>query len=271
MNFHVIFILFISFQVFSSDCSFNVGGKNYDLSSIGTSAPFTLSNADGTFSLGLCTNNAHPCQERDGSLSAFVDNAQTECQGVLARWGSGSPTALAADGGVTGILLHFNSGDNCGGLGSDEKYDVKLTIECDASTTTPTFSHIEPKSVTDPCYFEATLKVAPTVCSGAGPSTGGSGGFSGGWIFIVIFFSLLIVYLIAGIVYQMKYVEEEEKGMCPQPGFWKKLLFWFITGNKVSWAFTYSACLMLKGKICKRKDSEGEGDEVMTGYGDDDM
>lgn len=273
----LILLTFIS-SVFSG-CSWTVGGKHYDLSGLNGKVAEGKDTKISTYSYhaAVCSDMTEVCEDimTGDHLKGIVyqlggePGSQQVCWDVLAKWDEGNLQASTLDdsagaSGKDGITLSFSNGDNC--RGSPRK--TKMNFICDSAE----LGELEgAQDGTDSCLFIINI---PTKhgCSGAAPAgTTTSGGISGGWVFIIILFSLAIFY-VAGFFVYAAYPEKEFKNVqhcvcMSHLDYYKRFLGYVKDGCQISYNMTLNGIQWVIAKIRKEPSSDAEGEE--TGTGDD--
>jgi len=150
--------------------------------------------------------------------------------------------------GGPGAVLEFDGGEE------DRKSDIEFICQENGGTgnlqaqnpaETPThFYHLEWTSQ----YVCPTHGDGDGDGDGGGGDGGGGGGISGGWIFIIILFSLIFLYFVCGVLFQAFYVKARGLDMIPQKDFWFALPGLFIAGH----VYTYTK---IRGLFGARYDS----------------
>lgn len=232
-------------------CAATSGGLNYDLSALASQGEISSIGGGGwTYLLDMCGTSTTTCADGTPTSGMTVQtDGATGCY-VLAEWTPSTMEISNAD--ANGITLTFANGDAalCGYART-----TVLNIACDMSTLAPSSFTID-ESV--PCQYTLSMKskagcgvsgpidpVDPSAGGGGGPS-GASGGFS--TIFIAATVSSAVVYMVAGIMYQVKVKKMTPwtKESMPNREFWSDLPSLVKDGNV--YAYQTSKSLLLKAR-----------------------
>ncbi|KAL6076144.1 Autophagy-related protein 27 [Balamuthia mandrillaris] len=146
---------------------------------------------------------------------------QSTCQmGSEAYYSYGIGTKTSASysqelPGGRGFTLKLSGGD--GGRTSTIQFkcdrDSKGTLTCGNPVESPTLNY----------NLIFTSKYACAVVPGQGGEGGGSSALAGGWIFIIVLGSVLLVYFVGGVLFQKFYKKESGLALIPNVEFWKML------------------------------------------------
>ncbi|XP_059147118.1 cation-dependent mannose-6-phosphate receptor-like [Physella acuta] len=121
--------------------------------------------------------------------------------------------------GTDWLFLEYKGGDVYGSHCGNEKKHTAIMISCDENvddnTAKMTFIE-EEKAKTDSCYYLFEMK-HQAVC----PKYSSSSGLSVGSILVIVFFSVLAVYLIVGFAYQRLVLKSKGIEQIPNYQFWK--------------------------------------------------
>jgi len=133
------------------------------------------------------------------------------------------------------IVIDYENGEPCG----DVSRTTKISFMCD--TTTESNLYQAQTDHPDICQYEFDWKTK-YACKGMAPGSNPSGGLTGGaWFLIILFAIALPVYLIGGIIYNMKVKNATGVEVIPNIAFWRD----FPSLIKEGCTFTF-------GKMCGR-------------------
>jgi len=141
--------------------------------------------------------------------------------------GTEESAAFSYDG--LNVIAEYTSAD-----GTRKTY---VTLVCDPSATTPT---IDVQGEKDTMHYFMTM-----TSSAACPFGGSSGVISAGSILLIVFFSLLIVYLVAGIAFNKIKTGATGKELIPNREKWTSLP-----------SLVKDGCSFTIGLICRRRRGE---------------
>lgn len=152
--------------------------------------------------------------------------------------GSSNTTEYYSCGAVThsfvtemdnGLNITYTGGS---GTGCKTQRQSELLITCDSKSNDTTVKSLK---IVDECTFQFTM-TSPGACKSGG---GGGGGFDIGWIIIICFFSLIIVYIIVGMVVNWKVRDKHGAEIFPQYEFWRSFPGLVKDGILFSWNQTF--------------------------------
>ena len=136
----------------------------------------------------------------------------------------------------------FLQGESCNGT----PRKVTFNLKCDSSATTPVLVSVDENPT---CQYTAVLKAA-AVCQIAG------GGLSIGSIILIVFFPLVFVYFVAGILWNYRKDKESSKlDLIPNISFWRALPGLVKDGC----IFVAGACKSCAGRMRGGKGGSREG------------
>lgn len=197
-------------------CQFDDGSGTVDITSLGNTDQTpkfkdVLVDQDQTY------YSYNPCggfTEGDCSDAAACAISQDKTQSEQIGDASLAKTSFKFDSG--NVQVSYTSGSGVISL-------TEVILQCDQSACEPKF---EPQGRVSQGNFLmqlTTICACPNECDKSGAAkcrSGGSSGLGGGSILLIIFFSLLFVYLIVGALI-MKFVKKAEgKEVIPNIGFW---------------------------------------------------
>jgi len=137
---------------------------------------------------------------------------------------------------------------------SGYKRTVSINLKCDEGQSPGDISGVKEDFIPKDSKYRATL-TSRCACDDGCPypgETGGSTGLSTGSILLIMFFVLLIVYVIGGIlVNKFKMGVESMPEMCPNYQFWAGIPSLIKAGVVFSCSSVKSACLSLYRKCNK--------------------
>jgi len=125
------------------------------------------------------------------------------------------------DPNVDGVILHYGGGLQCETEGGAPR-STEIEIECDPAAGQ---GFIEDINEPFACEYSVRMKSQHGCALPPGEDDGGkpSGDIDSGWIFIIILGSVVIVYLIGGVIVKKKFYQAEGSDAIPNLGFWKEL------------------------------------------------
>jgi len=133
------------------------------------------------------------------------------------------------------IVIDYANGQPCG----DISRKSKISFMCDASTES-TLYQVQ-SDHPDICQYEFDWRTK-YACKGMAPGSNPNGGLTGGaWFLIILFAIVLPVYIIGGVIYNIKVKNATGAEVIPNIAFWKD----FPSLIKEGCTFTF-------GKICGR-------------------
>jgi len=133
------------------------------------------------------------------------------------------------------IVIDYANGEPCG----DVSRKAKISFMCDASTESNLYQ--VQSDHPDICQYEFDWRTK-YACKGMAPGSNPNGGLTGGaWFLIILFAIVLPVYIIGGVVYNIKVKSATGVEVIPNIAFWKD----FPSLIKEGCTFTF-------GKICGR-------------------
>lgn len=195
-------------------CGFDDGSGSVDLTSLGhtdntprfkdvyysTDLTYYSYNPCGGFNEGSCSNAAACGINQDKSQQLQIGDASI------------AKTSFTYDDGAGNVQVTYQSDQGV----------TEVVLVCEQSACEPKF---EPQGQVSEGEFLmqlTTICACPGECTASGsPKCGsGSSGLGGGSILLIVFFSLLFVYLVVGILF-MKFVKKAEgKEVIPNSSFW---------------------------------------------------
>uniref|UniRef100_A0A2C9KE10 MRH domain-containing protein n=1 Tax=Biomphalaria glabrata TaxID=6526 RepID=A0A2C9KE10_BIOGL len=120
--------------------------------------------------------------------------------------------------GTDWILLEYQGGEGYGSHCGKEARRSLIMITCDeeADDSSPMMFLEEENSKSDDCFYLFEIK-HKTVC----PVPAGGSGLSVGSILVIVFFSVLFVYIVVGFLYQRFVLRSKGIEQFPNYEFWK--------------------------------------------------
>jgi hypothetical protein len=248
------FFVLASFLCFSCGqqgniCSGSIGSNNYNLQQLGAAAGGDVQCLDtngNTYFYNPCQNsgvtvtctssgNSAVCQKDTRNPARFHDCGTTNS----VKWKARNA------GEDQGFILDFSGGED------QRMSDIEFI--CDKSQGGKgTFEAASPpESPTHDYHLTYRTTFACPTTGGDGGDGGGDGGdggggpaISGGWIFIIILFSLIIIYIVGGMLYNRYRRDLRGVEMIPNHEFWFALPGLVIAGN----VYVYQKARGLCGK-----------------------
>ncbi|CAF2045809.1 unnamed protein product [Rotaria magnacalcarata] len=234
--FFLVLILFNIIQIDGSleSCRQTFGSHKYDLNQL---SDLTILGTDGLFRYALtpcglvptntCGKNALPFERGMTSCQERIEGTKFESpMGFLDGYGK-SPNLQFSEnplGPGTGIVMNMRNAFCNGGPRL-----VKVTFICDKNIKKPTTMSISEKPT---CQFTITIKAAEA-CPLTKDLTGGA-------IFIIILFVLIIVYAVSGVLYNRFKHKESGLALLPHVSFWLHLGGLTLNGCKFTWNCIHS-------------------------------
>jgi len=189
-------------------------GSTYDISSL--NGVYQISQeTDNTYvyNISICGRSTNLCAG-NGACAGIGD------AGVCQTWAPSFTTCCGSyPGGVTGlnggagVVIHYSNGDKCGGCAPPEARETYVYLLC-GNGATPTGGTISGGEKGATPVFNATFHTSVGCVGGVGR------GPSGGWIFIIIFFCVLFVYVVGGIIFNIAVRKMSGKEVFPNSSFW---------------------------------------------------
>ncbi|CAF1099877.1 unnamed protein product [Rotaria sordida] len=231
--FYLILILFNIIQIDSSfeRCRQTFGSNKYDLNQL---SHLTILGEEKPYRYVLTPCGLVPT-DKCGSSTLPLEQGMTSCQEKISEATFASAMGFL-DGYGKSPNLEFNENPQGPGTGivmtmrnalcnSGGRF-VNVTFICDKSIKQPTKMNV----VEDPkCKFTIII-IAAEAC----PI---KEGITGGAIFIIILFVLIIIYLVCGILYNRYKQNQTGLAVIPNLSFWLLLGGMFVNGCKFTWNF----------------------------------
>ena len=216
-------------------CRQTFGTNTYDLNQLSS---ITLLGSDTSFRYALTPCGLVPVENCGTSVEPFKDG-MTSCQervsppkfesemGFLNGYGQSPDLEFAENpqGSGTGVLMTMRNA-KCNFI---ERL-VKVTFVCDETVSTPSTMDVKEAPF---CVFSMTVR-AKQACP---LSSDGSDSISGGTIFVIILFVVIVVYLIGGVAYNRMKRKETGLNLLPHPSFWVAIFGYFMHGCRFTWLF----------------------------------
>lgn len=282
----VYFLLAMTAYCDWNDCVFSTGGKKFALMATrGLSINGTDQKVETyTYEVSLCANITAACTDimtgadNNGAVYQFgtEPGGESVCWDVLSFWEKDS-SGLTADplqgdnAGKEGFSLYVTNGDPC------KSQPRKTTINVVCSESYGPYQkkkgYVEGVQDTeDSCHFILTYETECACsknfgkCSKAPPPGGfvNGGGFSGGWIFVIILCVSIFCYFLGGYAVLGYRSKDWSSESVPNKSFWARVPGWTKVGCMISGSWT-----MRKGKWLYAKARGKEVDDET--FGDDDV
>lgn len=237
--FFLIYLLLNINQINGSlkSCRQTFGSNTYDLNQL---SHLTIIGQDSTFQYAFTPCGSVPTENCGKPTTIFpFEKGMTACQeriggatfespmGFLDGYGKSPNIEFKENpqGPGTGVVMTMQNA-KCNGA----PRIVIVTFICDKTMKNPKNMIVVEKPI---CQFTITVKAAE-----ACPYTGSSKkGLSGGAVFIIILFVVIVVYLAGGILYNRYKQERQGLEVLPHLNFWLQLGTLFKTGCHFSWNF----------------------------------
>ncbi|XP_060578370.1 cation-dependent mannose-6-phosphate receptor-like isoform X2 [Ruditapes philippinarum] len=171
-------------------------------------------NPCGGFDEGACSNAAVCVSNQDKSEQQQIGDASR----AAFKWDDDSNNVIAAYTSGKGVLRLST-----------------VNLICDPNACTPTF---QPEGEQGAGQFEMTLTTVcacPGKCGPNGPTScsgSGSSGLSGGSILLIAFFTLVVIYFVAGILYMKFKNQATGTDLIPNKSLWTSIPRNVVNGNK---------------------------------------
>ncbi|KAL4222230.1 hypothetical protein ACF0H5_018267 [Mactra antiquata] len=206
-------------------CKFDDGGE-FDITNLGKQDGTAL--IQDNFAPDNYAYSFNPCYPfTEGTCVNAAACQYDSNNNIYYNIGDASKVAFSYDG--TNIIGTYTA--------DDDARTSTVTFICDPSADPPTYT-TDGETSTAIYSFHVTSKLA---CINGGNEGSGSSGFSVGGILIIVFFSLVIVYFITGIVFNKFVRHETGKDLVPQVGLWASFP-----------GLVKDGCLFLVGKITRK-------------------
>lgn len=216
--FGLIFTLKFTFISTSSDCIFNkqlkdhialdkfrkIAGKRYSVND---------NYGEYTYKVGLCVDAEEtPLPNTGAGIVQRKLSSPTKATVV------GKYTVSSFMAGSNWFLLEYRDGDKYSAKCGNEPRRGAIMINCDKNDWQGTLNLVEENTnKTGECYFLFELTHS-AVCDGA---TLAGTGLSAGWIFTIVFLTLIGVYFIFGFLYQRFVAGAKGWEQFPNASFWQ--------------------------------------------------
>jgi hypothetical protein len=245
-----------------SNCQFTApSGYVYDFGAMEHTGGATDYESDGDstntntkYYFNICGNAARNCLPSPDSGSSAsgttvscqntgIDNHNHPC-GLLSSQtfteGTAAPASSGASGSIgMGGVLSYTGGQEC----KNTKRAFNIHLVCDPTVLdTPTLSKVSQES--DGCTYDVTV-THEAACPIAAAWCYGCTGPTWGWLFLLPWPAVIILYLVIGMIYKWKKLGAVGLEMIPNIDFWKEFPFYFRDGFLVIWFWI----MTLVGKI----------------------
>lgn len=204
--------------------------------SLAANAPYQYIDEDNgvTYRFSFC--NTITCSgSSNGTMATKVlSGALGSC---LKAYGSPSQVTVStlpsSDNVRDGLTLKYSGGPLCSGQPSQSSSSVVYTLHCGAAGDSSPLSNIKLGSATDDCtlYIEATT---PAACLTPIPEP--EHHISGGWVFVIILFTVLTTYCGLGMLYKGLCRRATGMEIVPNVDFWRGAWDNVQLGASVAWA-----------------------------------
>eukprot|EP00112_Aurelia_sp_Birch-Aquarium-sp1_P009296 Seg2051.4 transcript_id=Seg2051.4/GoldUCD/mRNA.D3Y31 product="Cation-dependent mannose-6-phosphate receptor" protein_id=Seg2051.4/GoldUCD/D3Y31 len=188
-------------------CKFDDGGKIslWPIEKNQNSPRFKYTTAGGN------TYEYNPC-------TPFTDSQGGQCRGVLACQGGligAGPFAIAYNNKTmvnydSNLKMYFFTYHGSPVVGTSFVRKTIIYLDCNTNAENPTLANFKES----PSYTYTTTLTSTYACSKKGLSTGS--------ILCIVFFSLVLVYIVAGVLLNKFFMHKEGSDVVPQKTFWVK-------------------------------------------------
>lgn len=199
----------VFFAPFSTaSCTYkDSNGNKYDLSNLKSKSGYEYDSKDSVYYLNICGNS----RDCDDAPVCVESDSGSKSYGLT----SGQKFEKYAKSG-SGVTLIYEGGESCGPIDRT----ATLNIGCDKKEDKLKITDAE--QVSCGVVLSMKSKYACPMSSGS-TSGGGGGGLDGGWIFLIVLFSCLVVYFVAGAVWQYKRHEAQGTDLVIHKEFWSSV------------------------------------------------
>ncbi|XP_014673518.1 PREDICTED: cation-dependent mannose-6-phosphate receptor-like [Priapulus caudatus] len=229
-QFYAYFVLMLAARA-AGDCTLTVSSQTQQefLNNIKTLQGKRLS-ADTqkyNFSIGICTSAVtDKAMEKAGAVQMGKGNKENV---TLGRF-----TMTEVKGGHNWVMLSYKGGAHYRHHCNNSSREAHIMIICDQHQTEPVLTVLDENRDKDTnCYYLFEISSSEVCNNEQAPSD--SQGLSGGSIFVIIFFTVVGIYLLVGISYQRFVMGARGMEQMPNLSFWQSL------GNLIAdgceWAF----------------------------------
>eukprot|EP01107_Rhizomastix_libera_P006371 TRINITY_DN20494_c0_g1_i1.p2 TRINITY_DN20494_c0_g1~~TRINITY_DN20494_c0_g1_i1.p2 ORF type:complete len:240 (-),score=62.66 TRINITY_DN20494_c0_g1_i1:832-1551(-) len=195
-----------------TDCTYEVNGWKYDFSRISsTDITYDDENNSESYYIRLC-DKVEGISCNGGSVCVQFKNMKTS---------KGKLTTAATTGGEDGkgLKVSYSQGDECS---DGKKWSSQVTLVCDQSVLG---NGEVTNAVNDfgTCLTTVTMKSKYACANKSSKSASAKKGLSTGSVILIIFFSCVAVYIVAGCVFNYKKNDKRGIEMVPNIDFWKDI------------------------------------------------
>jgi len=217
-------------NISSQGCTYTEpGGKQFDLSGLNKPTGwYTNATSQYTYELNVCgVVQSSGCSTANGLLCQY-NTAGGSFVSMLAGWnvvtsGSGNPAKPYGEWGLidtsnpdAGVFLNFSNGASCYMNAKNNDRVVLMKFFCQSGGGKPdTFNLVE--------FPTCTFTVTYYSDAGCPLSSSGSGGISGGSVFLIMVAIALPLYILIGCIYKSKAQGTAGMESCPNIEFWRDL------------------------------------------------
>jgi len=228
-------------------CTHTEGGNTWNLAPL-TKAPgggdYKGKDANYDYKMNVCgvSNAGQGCTENGYSICQYSQSGGV----FVASLGSfAEPPKWQAMAGNKGVQYTMTNGNKCWIAGKEVIRTVINQFTCAASTS-DTFTVAEDINT---CTFTIALNTQYG-CLGGSPSGGGGSGMGGGLIFVIIFVSIIPVYVLVGCLFKWRTKATRLGSMesCPHGEFWKDLPALVKDGCKYTFMMIKTGCKYKPGQ-----------------------
>lgn len=240
----VLFALWFTFASGFDKCKTSVEGVDYDFTALAAYIQanypnYYITGSDGNKYFYLpCQAQSNPnCKDKvPGQQPAACQQDQGGAWHSLGNWDSITYNPLT--GGGKGAILSASGGDG------NPSRKMEINYICDSSAGFGELKFMN--EVSNDYSFEwRSTCVCPGACSKHGGDGGGDGPeISGGWIFIIILISCIVLYLVGGVLYNKFKNHATGIELIPNVAFWIALPGLVKDGH----LYIYKKCRSLCGE-----------------------
>lgn len=242
MFFYVFLLLFHTIE-FAKGCKYSTNRGTFDLSPLSGKSWYVYDSWTlKSYQFSFCDNLADSsgCTQTPISGSCAIQIGYYGVCYNMGSWGKSYKLSSTSDG--FGIEFDNGASDECP---LNKPRSVTFTFQCSEGTEMGTMT------ITEDITCQYTV-IVPTeyVCDSYIIPLSSKDELSGGSIFLIIFFVLIILYFVGGFSFNKYHRGLEGRDAVPQVNFWTTLLpFWIKTGCMVSWAFTVDVFWRIRANI----------------------
>jgi len=236
-----------------SPCTYAASGGSWDLSPLfRTTGDYKGTDGTYDYKMNVCgpSNSGPGCTDKSFAICQFSQAGGTfvASLGSFAQpptWSLITLPSNPAEPVANGVMYTFTNGDICWIAGRQQVRTVMTVFRCNPGSTEESLKVEEDQTT---CTFTITLKTDKG-CQGSGPGPTPptpdkkeSGGISGGTVFVIIFFSLIPIYIGLGCLYGRTKKQLTGIDAMPNIAFWRDLPGLVKDGAKYAWNMTRSGC-----------------------------